>query len=439
LAYYADSEDREETEIWILPAKGGQAQRLTGLPRVSNSPVWAPDSRTLYFISRDSDYAKTRNIWRLAIDPETGLQKSEPQQVTFFEDTNIRWPKVLGDGDRMAFNMRKSTTSIQVADSSSPHESRSLAAGRWPQLSPDGQTVYYVDNDNCFVAMPRKGGTPRRLVEILPDEAIQVYFPKFSLSPDGQTLAYATKLDEGFSLFTLPTDGGEPELLVKISTKSDGVLPQWSPDGSELAYATDDGLYVIGATGGEPRKVDHQQKETDFWTWRSIRWSPDGKFLSGESWINDSSDRKKQIFVVPASGGKLRQLVPDDGYSRVGLEWHPDGRRLTYLVRRYENETRQVYLDGRPSTLLVDVPDARDSLGWWAPDGRRFFFMGYVRTGKELCLYVFDEASGETSLVSSHLTQLSRPCWSRDGKTMAWWATRSTNVQVWIMENFLSD
>jgi Tol biopolymer transport system component len=375
----------------------------------------------------------------LAIDRETGLQKGKPQQVTFFEETNIRWPKVLGDGNRMAFSIRKSRTSIYVADSSSPHESRPLAAGRWPQLSPDGQTVYYVDNDNCFVAMPRNGGTTRRLVEILPDEVIHSYFPKFSLSPDGQTLAYATKLDEGFSLFTLPIDGGEPELLVKISTKSSGVWPQWSPDSSELAYATDDSLYAIGATGGEPRKVGHLQKETELWAWRNIRWSPDGKFLSGASWVNESSGLKKQLFVVPASGGKLRQLVPDDGYIRGGLGWHPDGQRLTYFVRRYENETRQVYLDGRPSTVLFDVPDARDSLGRWAPDGRRFFFMGYVRTGKEWCLYVFDEASGETSLVSSHLTQLHPPCWSRDGKTMAWWATRSTNYQVWVMENLLPD
>ncbi|MHC4594218.1 MAG: protein kinase domain-containing protein [Planctomycetota bacterium] len=439
LAYYATSEGLKERGIWILPATGGQAQRLTGLLPDSYSPVWSPDSRTLYFISRASIYADAKNIWRLAIDPETGLQKSEPRQVTFFEDTNIIWPKVLGDGDRMAFNMRKSTTSIYVAESSSPHESRPLAVGRWPQLSPDGQTVYYVDDDNCFVAMPRKGGTPRRLVEILPDEAIHSYFPAFALSPDGQTLAYATKLEDGFGLVTLPTDGGEPELLVKISTKSSGVLPQWSPDGSELAYATDEGLYVIGATGGEPRKVDRLQKESDFWQWQSIRWSPDGKFLSGESVVKDSSSRKKEIFVVPASGGKLRQLVPSDGFSRVGLEWHPDGRRLTYFVRQYENETRQVYLDGRPSTVLVDVPDAHDSLGRWAPDGRRFFFMGYVRTGKEWCLYVYDETSGETSLVSSHVTGLGPPCWSRDGKMMAWWATRSTNVQVWVMENFLPD
>jgi Tol biopolymer transport system component len=242
LAYCADSEDLEERGIWILPATGGQAHRLTGLLPVSYSPVWAPDSRTLYFISRASDYADSRNIWRLAIDPETGLQKGEPRQVTFFKETNIRWPKVLGDGDRMAFNMRKSTTSIYVADSSSPHESRPLAAGRWPQLSPDGQTIYYsisTPGEEGIYAMPREGGTRRRLLEIPSEEAIHSYFPIFALSPDGQKLAYVTKLVDGFGLFTVPVAGGESELLVKISTKSSGVWPQWSPDSSELAYATD--------------------------------------------------------------------------------------------------------------------------------------------------------------------------------------------------------
>jgi Tol biopolymer transport system component len=436
LAYCGRSEEGA-MDIWILPAKGGQAQRLTSLPPVSNSPIWAPDSRTLYFISRDSD---STNIWRLTIDPETGLQKGEPQQLTFFEDTKIIWPKVLGDGDRIAFNMSKSTTSIYVADSSSPHESRPLAAGRWPQLSPDGQTVYYMDDDNCIVALPRDGGTARRLVEILPEEAIRTYYSTFALSPDGQTFAYAKKLDDGFGLFTVPVAGGEPELLVKISSKSDGISPQWSPDGSELAYATEDGLYVIGAVGGPPRKVDHLQKEPDFWwKWQSVRWSPDGKFLSGESVIKYSKGLGNCLFVVPARGGKLQELAPDDEHNKKGPEWHPDSQRLTYSSRRYPSETRQVYLDGRPSTLLVDVPDARDSRGWWAPDGRRFFFKGYVRTGAGWCLYVYDESSGETSLVSSHLSLLDRPCWSRDGNTMAWWATRSTHVQVWVMENFLPD
>jgi serine/threonine protein kinase/Tol biopolymer transport system component len=443
LAYYADIGDGVELAIWILPAKGGQARQLTGLPRKSFFPVWAPDSRTLYFISRNSDYPDNgNNIWRLAIDPETGLQKGEPQQVTFFEDTNIRWPKVLGDGDRMAFNIRKSTTSICVADSSSPHEFRTLGAGRWPRLSPNGQTVYYsigTPGEEGIYAMPWEGGTSRQLVKISTDEAIHWGWPIFTLSPDGRMLAYITKPDEAFALFTVPASGGEPGLLTKISTRSDGVWAEWSPDSTELAYATDSGLYIINAGSGESRKVDILQKDSDFWQWQSIRWSPDGKLLSAESTRNDSRNRMKEIFVVPASGGELRQLAPSDEYSRVGLEWHPDGQRLTYFVRRYENETRQAYLDGRPPSVLVDVPDAIDGLGCWAPDGRHFFITCYVETGEESCLYVYDEATGETSLVSSHATGMGRPRWSADGKKMVWWATRSTTVQLWVMEDFLPE
>jgi Tol biopolymer transport system component len=442
LAYFGRSGEGAR-DIWILPARGGQAQRLTGLPRLSVAPVWAPDSRTLYFISRDSQYVYNWNIWSLAIDPETGLQKGEPRQMTFFKDTLIRWPKVLGNGDRMAFNMLRSTTSIYVAGSSSPHEPRALAAGRWPQLSPDGQTAYYVDDDNYLVGLPRNGGTVRRLVEIPLEKAIRTFIPKPqwppALSPDGQTLAYTTKRDDGFGLFTLSTDGGKPQFLVKISTKSGGVRPQWSPDGSELAYATDEGLYVIGATGGKPRKVGHLRKESNsWWKWQSVRWSPDGKYLSGQIEIRDSGNFTDKLFVVPASGGKLQELASDDGYLKMGLEWHPDSRRVTYCSRRFPSETRQVYLDGRPSTLLVNVPDARDGRGWWAPDGRRFFFKGF-RSGAGWCLYVYDASSGDTSLVSSNSTLLELPCWSRDGKTMAWGATRSTNYQVWVMENLLPE
>lgn len=442
LAYCSVREDpsppERATDVWIVPAAGGQAQALRLSLGRHKHPTWAPDGRSLYVVSGT---VGTGNIWKISIDPETGLQTGKPQQVTFFDDAEVMFPKALDDGSRVAFELQRSNTSIHVANGSPPYESRTVARGRehLPQVSPDGQTIYYVA-DGIF-AVPREGGTPQRLTDTGPLPTHE-YLTNFHLSGDGRTLAYIAKLSEGRGLFTLPVSGGEPQLLVK--TTGLGVVPrvpQWSPDGSQLAYAGGKDIYVIDAAGGQPRKIAHLQdsgrKSTGWDTW-TVRWSPDGKFIAAIGYTTKPGTNNG-IFVVPASGGELQQLTPDGPDYLEGIEWHPDGQRLSYNVDRRASETRQAYLDGRPPTLLVDHPDGWDYIGAWAPDGRRFFYMSEAAGKEGYGIYVYDEASGDITLFADHTADQSPPRWSRDGKTAAWWATRKTERQAWIMENFLPE
>ncbi|MCH8118895.1 MAG: PD40 domain-containing protein [Planctomycetes bacterium] len=422
--------DGSGSNLRILPVTGGTDRRLTHLPGSSKAPTWAPDGRTLYFVSGRTG---TLNIWRLPMDQEKGLATGEPQQVTFFKDTIVLDPKVLGDGSSIGFGMFKINTSIKVADSSSPLEARSLVrcAKYCPELSPDGRIIYYVNNmpgKEGIYAVLRDGGAPRRLTESFPEEHTGlINYHRFALSPDGRTLAYSTRIGNEKGIFTVPTMGGDPRLLVQITNAKSSPVPQWSPDGSQLAYSDGNDLYIIPAAGGQPRKLAHMNHG---WEDYSVRWSPDGKFIAAFGIPKPGNSADNAVFVVPASGGELRQLTSDVEW-KEGLEWHPDGQRLTYHVSRLDSETHQTYLDGREPTLLVNAPDVWDYVGKWAPDGRRFFFVGGPR------MYVYDESSGKTTQVSEHGDEAGVPRWSRDGKTMAWWATRRTSRQIWIMENFL--
>ena len=443
-----DAGEREATDIFILPvtedgfATEGHRLDLNLSARFIGTCTWTPDSRTLYFSAGSGGLswrhpAATWNIWKFPMDPNTGTQKGEPQQVTFFREARILNLKVLGDSDRIGFSLSTTTQAIQVADTSRPDEVRTLVVGRSPQLSPDGQTVYYVDDrpgEEGIFAVTLEGGTPRRLTQSCSMKECHGWLPQFALSPDDRTLAYVTQLGEERGLLALPVSGGEPQLLVKITNATLGVVPRWSPDGSQLAYADGECLYVISAASGQPRELAHLDIGWEEWT---IRWSPDGKFLAALSRDRGNEGPMNAVFVVPTSGGELRQLTPDVEY-KEGLEWHPDGQRLTYHVSRSESETRQAYLDGRPPSLLFDAPDGWDYVGAWAPDGRRFFFV--CGTGQSNWdIHIYDETTGDITPFSAHAGNVSGvPCWSHDGKTITW-ATRENVVQLWTMEDFLPE
>ena len=168
-------------------------------------------------------------------------------------------------------------------------------------------------------------------------------------------------------------------------------------------------------------------------------WSPDGEHLAALAY--SKPDTPIGVWIVPASGGEPQRLTPlgEDGY-KEGLEWHPDGRRLTYM--RYlpqptetggDSEIRMAYLDGRPTRMLINQPDHWNYVGRWAPDGRRFFFNTGPRGGDFWELHAYDEETGTIERVAA--AARAPPRWSRDGTRMVWVVEQSVS-QVWLMENF---
>lgn len=402
-------------EIWILSTTGDQTVRLTTVPGFNVSPTWALDGSSLYFVSEASGEP---NIWKLRIDLKTGVRQGDPVQVTFFSGAGLLHPKVIEGGGRIAFLLSRTDKTIHVADASRPTESRRVASGEQPRLSPDGQILYFrksgPDGSGIFT-VPSDGGTPLLLAEEAP----------FDLSPDGATLAYILHAGSDAALFAVSTRGGEPRLLLEFEVPTKA-LARWSPDGSRLAYAHRSGLYVIRADGGTPKKL----AESHGWEEWTLRWSPDGEFIAALGYPSGVEGEENAVFVVPVSGGELRQLSPAKVY-KEGLEWHPDGQRLTYHMSLLRSETRQVFLDGRPPSLLVDQPQRWDYRGKWAPDGRRFFFQSFAEDGLN-GIYVYDEVTGDISLFAYNADL---PTWSRDAKTMAWVSRKETR-QLWVMSNF---
>lgn len=104
-----------------------------------------------------------------------------------------------------------------------------------PSLSPDGSTIVFESNEGgprAVFSAPIDGSSAPRQLSSGESEATSP-----SWSPDGRTIAWATRARSNWDIATYDLDRSV-ETLVTTAT-SDDLNPSWSPDGDELVFRSD--------------------------------------------------------------------------------------------------------------------------------------------------------------------------------------------------------
>jgi Tol biopolymer transport system component len=171
-----------------------------------------------------------------------------------------------------------------------------------------------------------------------------------------------------FGLNVLDSDGQNTKQL----TTSDDRQPDWSPDGSTIAFARfvdeHSGLYVMKADGTGVTAVAIAQFTGDV---EDPAWSPDGSklaFTCGQTNIRD-------ICVVNADGSGLRRLTSDIAVDMAPV-WSPDGSRIAFATNRFTSSggTISVAVMRADGSDLQQLAPGQDPA--WSRDGSRIVFVG---------------------------------------------------------------
>jgi Tol biopolymer transport system component len=168
----------------------------------------------------------------------------------------------LRHGDRLPASQRG--LFVLHADGTETHLVREEVSGA--SFSPDGTTVIFAPSlelerthlDPGIYSIDAEGGVPRLLVEpgrrYIPEQdrsfRTGLYFPTFS--PDGTKIAYFDGFgDNSHSLRVVNADGDDLHVLIDNMEAYRITNLVWSPDGKTLAFGRriNDGVYTIGVDG----------------------------------------------------------------------------------------------------------------------------------------------------------------------------------------------
>jgi Tol biopolymer transport system component len=244
-----------------------------------------------------------------------------------------------------------------------------------------------------------------------------------SWHPDGQRLVITSRSadvalgsdDLGSRLQELRVaDGTTRELL----SNPRGVgFARWSPDGTQLLYATADDIRLWNPGGNTARQMTDEPGVETFPCWSA----------SGDSFAYINRGR---ILIRPVASGAAHVITPAD--SAVSVCWHPQGDGLFFSSENAGGQTTLWHTTVRGDSIralqttplqgdhpaAVMAPDALEPLLGWQ--------LAYHDAGR---LRLFSSQDSTLSLLS-HSGNM--PAWSPDRRTLAFIRNGDVmTVEVW--------
>jgi len=192
------------------------------------------------------------------------------------------------------------------------------------------------------------------------------------------------------------------------------VHPRVSPDGTRLAFGTDDGkeantwIYELSGVNA-PRRITFSGKN------RFPTWSSDGQRVAFQS------DREGDlgIFWQRADGAGVAERLTkgEQGASQVPESWSRDGRRFLFTVARGSTFTLWTFsLDERKATPFGDVRSDRPIGSVFSPDGRWVAYASFGPSGGGGYVQPFPATGARYQIPKLAIDY--HPLWTSDGKEL---------------------
>jgi dipeptidyl aminopeptidase/acylaminoacyl peptidase len=311
--------NKGRTDIWLLDLtqKQEQPRQLTTDPANDSSPRWAPDSRTLYFLSTRGGSSQ---VWRIRIDG------GEATRVTNYP-LDVGSLKVSPRGDSLAISMEvlpdcgdlrctKDKLDARAKDKATGRVYDKLFIRHWDTWSNGTRS-------HLFSAALRADGTavdtPVDLSRTLDADVPGKPFggdEDFDFSPDGTSLVFSARIagrtepwSTNFDLFQVPVDGSAAPHDLTANNPAWDAQPVFLKNG-DLAWL------AMDRPGFESDRFHIMLRDARTGAVRALTQSWDrsaghlGAMPDGRTLLATTDDLgQTALYAIDVSSGKPRKIV----------------------------------------------------------------------------------------------------------------------------------
>ena len=326
----------DQGNLYLIGPDGKNLQRITnltpsGLQMIWGSyPCWSPDGKQIVFrrgqyilvanrdgtgqsvVANSTDHSHGTNAG-IRVGPLEWTPRWKPGGgIVFTPYKEAKWG-AAPDFDIVVANV-DGTSVRQLVQLKSPADGDEVC---W---SPDGSRMAFDKNGNIWMA--KGDGTEQTRLT-------GGRHPQWS--PDGNKILYVQGSENNEVLCIINADGNSQTQITEPSLHY-RACHSWCPDGKNIAFEGDDGLWIVSVSGGNAKRIIQQVSQPC--------WSPDGKRLAFFLWgnpgkINNTPVSGNSIYIMNADGSDMRPVIQVDktayGNNLVNnLTWSPDNKHILF-------------------------------------------------------------------------------------------------------------
>ena len=251
-----------------------------------------------------------------------------------------------------------------------------------PIWSPDGKKVAFISDfaksghgeRNVFVMEPGAADQGVNLAtQITSYSSGSKVIDDLAWSPDGSRIAYTRGTNSGDDSVWVVNADGTSIFPLEIGGSGDKQHPSWSLDSSKIAYAVvknaPEQIYVAPSTGGfgVALGVGHEPN-----------WSPDGSRIAFDGYQGGKNFGYIDLHIVNADGSGAPLVITPGSFTEWTFNaWSPDGGRIAYRATGAAGTIYRVMNAGGGGDHPLASPgegDARSAS--FSPDGSRVVYEG---------------------------------------------------------------
>jgi Tol biopolymer transport system component/C-terminal processing protease CtpA/Prc len=439
-------------DVFVMPAAGGEAKRLTWFSGWDIPTTFSPDDKEIIFVSNRQDLVTNvqfpdGGLTQLYSVPVNGGKASMFLPVPAIDAT------FSSDGSKLLFHdlkgyendWRKHHTSSVTRDI----WEYDLKTKKYTQLTTnkgEDRNAVFGENDNEFYYLSEQnGGSMNVYKSSLDNPSASVAVTSFKENPvrflsrsKNNTLCFGYDGE----VYLKKVNGDPQKLSVVIAEDgrmiTDKTVPvnmgatemQVSPNGKEIAFVVRGEIFVTSVDGGTTKRITNTPYQE-----RSVSFSPDGRSLvyaaePDSSWniYTISIERKEEPYFYASTVLKPQTIVASKA-EEFQPAYSPDGKEIAYLENRVvlkvinlESKQTRTILTADKNYSYADG----DQYYRWSPDSK-WFLVSFGQKERILSPEVgLVPASGQGPLTNLTLSGYDdfEPKWAMDGKMMIWGSTR---------------